>query len=55
MDKNPFEKIGGYASIDISDMLKTLQEKSEFKKTENQTMKLNSWRRYAGLIVIITL
>ena len=54
MDKNPFEKIGGYAGIDIADILKTLQEKSEFKKPEKRTEKWDRleklWDEFGKLI-----
>ena len=54
MKKDPFEDIGGYANIDIADMLQTLQEKPEFKKPEKRTEKWDRleklWDEFGKLI-----
>ena len=54
MKENPFEKIAAKSDIDIADMLKTLQEKTEFKKPEKRTEKWDRleklWDEFGKLI-----
>ena len=44
MDKNPFEKIGGYAGIDIAGMFNTIKHTEPKKIDDSRVQKL--WDEY---------